>query len=303
VTSALQSFVGAADATGIGVGLQYFPLAPSTPIPTDCNTDPDCGIYGPCLPQQGGTCAGSMAPDTSCDPQDYAGAEVPIATLPGVQSDILTSLGQTTPEGAATPSQVAMQGAVDYATAWAQAHPDHLVYIVFATDGEPTGCVDANSIQGTADLAQAAAGGTPPVPTFVIGVGTELTSLNQIAQAGGTGQAYLVDTGGNVTQQFIDALNAIRANQLCQYQIPQPDVGTPDFDLINVSLVDPADPLNATTVPNVGDEASCDPVTGGWYYDDPQSPEVILLCPATCDEVNQQNLDVDILVGCETIVD
>ena len=44
---------------------------------TDCNADPDCGLYGPCLQMQGGTCAGSLAPDTSCDPQDYAGAEVP----------------------------------------------------------------------------------------------------------------------------------------------------------------------------------------------------------------------------------
>jgi len=303
VVAALQGFVGSTDAAGIGVGLQFFPLPPDSPPPSTCSTDPDCGIYGPCLPQQGGRCAGDLAPDTSCDASDYSSPEVAIATLPGVQSDILAALTTTLPEGAATPTEVAMQGAVNYATSWAQAHTDHLVYIVFATDGTPTGCMLFNTIQGTADLAQAALSGTPSVPTFVIGVGSELTSLDQIAAAGGTGTAYLVDTGGNVTQQFIDALNAIRASGQCLYRIPQPEIGNPDYGLINVSISDPALPGSEVTVPNVGNEAGCDPTTGGWYYDDPTSPEMILLCPATCDEVNIGLLEVAILVGCETIVD
>lgn len=268
VTLALQTFVAAPEAVGIGVGLQYFPLNPTSPIPSGCASDPDCGIYGPCLPMQGGTCVGELAPDTSCDPADYDDAEVGIATLPGVQQTILSSLSAHAAEGAATPSEPAMQGAVSYATTWAQANPSHLVYIVFATDGEPTGCL-TNTIAGTAALAQSAAAGNPSVKTFVIGVGAELTSLNQIAAAGGTGQAYLVDTGGNVTQQFIDALNQVRAIGDCLFQIPQPEIGNPDYNLINVSLVDPSDPSNSITVVNVGSEAGCDPVTGGWYYDDP----------------------------------
>jgi EGF-like domain len=301
VIAALQAFVGSADASGIGVGLQFFPLAPATSIPTTCSVDADCGIYGPCRMQQGNkVCTGSLAPDTSCEPTDYATPEVAIATLPGVQSDVDTALGATLPEGAATPSEPAMEGAVSYATTWAQANPEHLVYIVFATDGLPTGCVLANTIQGTSDLAQSAFAGAPPVPTFVIGVGTELTSLDQIAAAGGTGQAYIVDTGGNVTQQFIDALNAVRASGDCLYQIPEPENGTPNYGLINVSVTDPADPSSRYTVVNVLDEANCDPVDGGWYYDDPTSPAMILLCPATCDAVGQ--MEVEILVGCETIV-
>ena len=73
--------------------------------------------------------------------------------------------------------------------------------------------------------------------------------------------------------------------------------------MINVSTTpDPSDPNAATTVYNVPNEAGCDPTEGGWYYDDPTAPEMILLCPATCADVQANNLAVNILVGCETIV-
>jgi hypothetical protein len=297
VVSALQGFVGSSDAAGIGVGLQFFPVDPTGTIPTDCA---DCGLYGPCVPGFN-VCGGSLATDTSCDPADYDDAQVPIQVLPGVQTAIVNSLNAESAGGSATPSEPAMSGAVTYATAWAQAHPDHMTFIVFATDGEPTGCT-TNTTAGTATLAQGAADGTPSVKTFVIGVGSELSSLNQIATAGGTGQAYLVDTGGNVTQQFIDALNEIRSSGACLFQIPQPDVGVVDFNLVNVNLVDPADPDHPETVFGVGTEAGCDPSTGGWYYDNPAAPEMILLCPATCDHVRVNDLDVEVLVGCSTIV-
>ncbi|MFH2007723.1 MAG: hypothetical protein ABI333_14150 [bacterium] len=298
VTSAIQTFVQAPDVAGIGVGIQYFPVDPSITIPTSCTSAADCGLYGPCLMNM---CGGSFATDTSCDPADYSNAEVPIAELPGVQQSILNSLNGQGPQGSATPTEPAMGGAVTYATAWAQAHPTHLTFIVFATDGEPTGC-STNSISGTSALAQSAANANPSVKTFVIGVGDGLDALNQIATAGGTGQAFLVDTGGNVTQQFIDALNEIRLTGGCMYQIPMPQQGTPDFGLINVRLVDPADPASAVTIPNVTNAAGCDPLLGGWYYDDPAAPSIIMLCPASCDEVAANNLEVEILVGCTTIV-
>ncbi len=300
VVSALQGFVGAPETAGIGVGLQFFPLDPSATIPTSCTSDADCGLYGPCLPGFN-ACSGSFATDTSCDPADYDDAQVPIQVLPGVQTAIVNSLNAESAQGSATPTEPAMAGAVTYASTWAQAHPDHLTFIVFATDGDPTGCM-SNSITGTAAIAQGAADANPSVKTFVIGVGSMLSSLNEIAAAGGTGQAYLVDTGGNVTQQFIDALNEIRSTGACLFQIPQPDVGVVDYDLINVNLVDPADPDNPETVFGVGSEAGCDPTTGGWYYDDPAAPEMILLCPATCDLVRSSELSVEVLVGCSTIV-
>jgi hypothetical protein len=285
------------------MGIQYFPIPPSGAIPGACNGDPNdpvCGYYGPCLPGFN-VCGGSFSPNDSCDPADYAGAEVGIAELPGVAGAIQGSLSAHSPTGDSTPTQPGFEGAVAYATGWAAANPTHLTFIVFATDGEPTNC-NPNSVQGTADAAAAAAAANPSVKTFVIGVGPNLGSLNQIAQAGGTSQAYLVDTGGSATQQFIDALVEIRGQGECQFQIPVPAAGTPDFDRVNVSLVDPNDPNNEIPLYNVGSEAGCHPTDGGWYYDNPADPHVILLCPASCDQVRSSDWDIDVKLGCKTIV-
>jgi hypothetical protein len=300
VIAALTTFAQSDDSNGIGVGIQYFPVPPTTPIPGPCTTSAECGLYGPCLPGFN-ACAGSFALDTSCDPLDYDEAEVAIAELPGVQGAFVGSLAAHGPNGAATPSEPAMIGAVSYATVWAQSNPTHLTYIVFATDGEPTGC-STNSVNGTATAAQGAANANPPVKTFVIGVGTELGSLNQIAAAGGTGTAFLVDTGGDVTEQFITKLNEIRALGACNFLIPVPAEGDPDFGKVNVALVDPDDPQSSETIFQVPNEAACDPVAGGWYYDDPADPKVILLCPASCDEVKLSDWDVQVLLGCTTVV-
>jgi hypothetical protein len=304
VTSALTTFVASPETAGIGIGLQYFPVDPTGPIPGACTNDGQCGLYGPCLPMLN-QCGGSFATDTSCDPLDYDEAELEISELPGAAAAFTASINAASPDGSATPTEQAMYGATTYAVAWAQSHPDHLVYIVFATDGEPTGCT-TNSVSGAASLAAAAATGDPAVPTYVFGVEFDaegaLDSLDEIAQAGGTGAAILVDSGANVTQQFIDLLNDIRANGLCKYRIPQPTQGVINYDKINVQTKDPAVPGSNETVLYVGDAASCDPATGGWYYDDPATPTMIQLCPATCQRVQLEDLAVDVLVGCDTIV-
>ncbi len=299
VTSAINTFIGAPECDGIGVGIQYFPLLPPPgAIPPDCSNG--CGHYGPCLYN---ICIG--AADTACDAADYDEADVPIAELPGNLAALQTSLSQQQPEGSATPSRPAMEGAVSYATAWAQANPAHLTFIVYATDGDPTGCstpLNYNTISATAALAADAAAGNPPVKTFVIGVGVELANLHDIAAAGGTGLAYLVDTGGNVTQQFIEALNEIRGMGECQYQIPEPTQGELDYDMVNVSIYDPADREGTEqTIGYVDSEADCHPTEGGWYYDDPANPSKIMLCPASCEQVRLTDWTVSVLIGCETI--
>ena len=50
----------------------------------------------------------------------------------------------------------------------------------------------------------------------------------------------------------------------------------------------------------------CDPVKGGWYYDDPVMPTKITLCKASCDAANVQvGVDkageIDVTFGCNTI--
>jgi hypothetical protein len=295
VLNALNTFFSDPGSAGIGVGLKFFPVPPSNPPPSSCDPANDlCGEYGPCIPTFN-ICTGGFAGD-SCDPADYAVPVLGITELPGSQAALQSALASESPNGNSTPTGKAMAGARIYATQWATAHPTHLTYILFATDGEPTGC------SGDAQAeASAAAAHDPPVKTFVIGVGSGLTFLNGVAQAGGTGQAYLVDSGPGTTQQFLDALAEIRNTGACKFQIPEPTMGTPNYDLVNVTLDDPNNPGSEIVVGKVSGPGACG-AAGGWYYDDEQNPSYIELCPATCDQVKDGGLEVSVEIGCETIL-
>jgi len=300
VTAALGTFVQQPGLDGVSVGLQYFGVpAGGTCSVLSCTADADCGAAacGPCLAN---VCLGFFSGlEDSCTAADYATPAVEIAPLPGAASALVSSIGMHSPT-TGTPTSAALQGAVDHAKAWKTSHPNDAVVAVLATDGDPSGCdEDLSHIDAIAATALAA---TPSVMTFVIGVGPSLTSLNGIAAAGGTTQAFLVDTGGNVNQQFLDAMNAIRHAALgCQYLIPTPSSGTPNFDEVNVVY----QPMggNAQTFPKVPDQASCPANGNGWYYDNPASPTQIILCPASCTLVEgDMTGEVDVTLGCSTVI-
>jgi hypothetical protein len=135
----------------------------------------------------------------------------------------------------------------------------------------------------------------------VIGVGSETASLNAIAVSGGTQQAYFVDTNQDAGKQFLEALDAIRNTAFaCEYSIPKPTAGDPDFGRVNVRRTPSGG--KGELIPQVPDASQCDP-GGGWYYDDPVNPTRILICPGTCDELqNDLAGKLDILLGCQTII-
>jgi hypothetical protein len=128
----------------------------------------------------------------------------------------------------------------EYMAKWAEAHDDHRVVLVVATDGIPDATCAGSSPPNSLDQAVVAAGklaqgklydGAPKLPVFVIGVGSELDALNQIAAAGGSDNATLISTGADVDKQFIAALDAIRRQSLaCDYPIP---FGCARVELIN----------------------------------------------------------------------
>ncbi len=274
IKQALSTFVGDPASAGIGVGIQYFPKV----------------IKGNFF----------TGDSYSCTISDYSKAEVGIAALPGVGPAIAQSIANHGPDGN-TPTAAALSGAIIYAQNWAKQNPTHTVVVAFATDGEPTLC-DPQDIPSIANIAKNGANGSPKVLTFVIGVGSSLGSLNAIAAGGGTGQAFVVDTNGNVVTQFGAALKAIQGKALgCQYAIPVPTNGQPvDFSKVNVqTAVGGGAPQ---TLPYVADEAKCDPATGGWHYDDPVAPTKILLCAQTCKTVTADTAaQVDIMLGCARV--
>jgi hypothetical protein len=275
-TAAFDSFVNDPSSSGIGVGLAYFPL----------------------FIDNGGSKRNSDS-NTVCDINAYATAAVPIAPLPGNAGAITDSIAAAQ-TGGRTPTRVALAGAIDYAKTWATQHPERKVIVVLQTDGEPNVC--DSTLDAVVQVATDGVAGTPSMQTYVIGVGKELGNLNQIAQAGGTNTAFIVDTSQDTTRQFIDAMTRIRASASvsCEFVIPTDgSTGPIDFGRVNVRVTPSGGAPVALAQAATANQ--CDPQAGGWYYDQPQAPTRLLLCPASCTSVKADTRNtVELEIGCAT---
>jgi hypothetical protein len=271
VSSALSSFVGQAMAD-TSVGLQYFPLGEGSQWSGDAN---------------------------SCSAADYASPEVEIGALTQTASRIRASIASQE-RMSGTPTSAALQGAVDHARSWGASHGGYAPVVILATDGEPTTC-DQNLSRIYA-IAAAGVSATPSVRTFVIGVGRSLSNLDGIASAGGTTSAFIVDTSGSVSTQFLDALNAIRGKAVgCSYAIPAPPPGQIiDPGQVNVAYT-PGGGSSAQSLQKVASAAACGTSARAWHYDNETSPSAIVLCPTTCSNVGADAAaTVKIVLGCTT---
>ncbi len=270
VTSAIGTFVQEVGTNGVGVGIGYFPTGTSATDPTDPG---------------------------SCNASDYARPDVPIDVLPAVRQTILDSLGRNQP-GGGTPTAPALQGALQYAMNWAVAHPARQTIVVLATDGEPQGC-SGNDLNTVSQIAAAGAAANPPINTYVIGIGN-VQGLNQVAQAGGTQQALVVQDA-NASQQFLLALRQIRGSSVgCRFSLPQ----TPkpiDFTKVNVAYTTVGGEVHV--IYHVNGPADCRADVGGWYYDtDAQgTPMAIELCPVSCREVTDGGGQIQVALGCTSV--
>jgi hypothetical protein len=165
--------------------------------------------------------------------------------------------------------------------------------------------------------------------------GADFNMLGAIAASGGTDctpmtqgaadQACDVRSG---TQAFVDALNLIRGTITkyttqtvvkttelnCQYQVPTMSNGGPfDINKVNVQFTVNGVVHKYLQVPSA---ASCSQYQNeGWYYDNPQTPTEIDVCPGTCSDIKASTGDgsfasvqsapdarVDVLLGCQTII-
>jgi Mg-chelatase subunit ChlD len=300
VKTALNAFVSDASSAGIQVALGYFPV-----------TSEDIVV--------------------KCDATQYVTPSVAMAPLPTNAAPITASLetkmftlGENPPpnDRLSTPTAPAMTGSLQYMTQWLAQYPDHTGVVVLATDGEPAGCDEASMMAGmpvsrgtpeeiaaSVDAIAAAASATPAVKTYVIGIGNLMATLDQLAAAGDTGKnAFIVDaTGTNTQTEFLEAMKEIRGSALpCSYGIPTPTVGDLDYSKVNVDYA--PDDTGTNTVPfvKVENAAACGTATNAWYYDDPEHPSSIELCPSACQsarDTGMSNLSVvSVSLGCETRV-
>ena len=256
----------------------------------------DSGVK--CL--KGGVCLNQP----SCISSEYAKQVVDVATLPGAKGKLLLALDEKKADGG-TPTLPALTGALAAAGAWQDSHADEKAIVLLATDGLPTACDPAitpsteEGLEGIPAVVHAATEGVKNgVQTFVIGVFApseqemaEL-ALGQIAESGGTNHAFVVNTGGNVSSEILDAFDQIRDSAAtCEYAIPWPESGGIDPLSLTISVA-------GKTLPRVWDSFACDGL--GYYFDRNPSPGIlphrVILCPASCGSPAPKNIRIG--AGC-----
>jgi hypothetical protein len=273
IRDAAREFLNDPRSAGIGVGISYFGFNP----------------------------IGSA----SCNVADYSNAAVGVGLLPDHASAIMQSLDGIQPTGE-TPSASAVRGACNYARQWKASKAGHEVVILLLTDGRPEAPVTCRSgsccptLEDTVAAASECVRDDQRIKTYVLGVGPFLQNLEQIAQAGGTDHAYLVE-GNDVGKQVLDALRAIRGDAIipCDLKLPPAPAGQRlDFGKVNIVYANSA--CEPTYIYHVDAAASCSD-QGGWFYDNPAAPQTIHLCPTSCSQVSDPGGQLLYTVGCNSI--
>jgi hypothetical protein len=175
--------------------------------------------------------------------------------------------------------------------------------VLLVTDGFPTEC-QPQQISDIVTIAKTAFETDPKVRTFVVGfnLGAAGTNLDQIAQAGGTGTAALIN-GGDISGQFVTAgLATASVLDTCKLDLPKSAPGAPPIDPARVGVIlTPSTTGVPQQVPKLNTLADCAlNQDQGWYYDSPAVPTQILLCPGTC--ANEGSGQISVQYGCSPLI-
>jgi hypothetical protein len=273
VRRAMRAFLEDPSSAGIGVGLGFF-----GDHPVNENTNPQV-----------------------CTVEAHTDPEVPIGVLPGAAADLIAAVNAGEPQGG-TPTHLGLEGACVYANQWKQQNPANKVVILLVTDGIPEHSCGAN-IGLAVDAAEECYNSGSGREIYVLGVvannNNSLGQLHDIAEAGGTEQAYLTDAN-NVEASMLAALNAIRADAAipCTLNIPQPPSGEMiNYEKVNVGVCD----ASRSTVTTFKVPAPADCAHGGWYYEQVGNEQVVQLCDQTCNTVSVSGAALTLSVGCDTV--
>jgi hypothetical protein len=136
------------------------------------------------------------------------------------------------------------------------------------------------------------------------------------AKYGSVYESLVTTTGGakgvicedDWTKVFTDITTAVisGAKVSCEIEVPAPPANkTLDPDLVNVQYL-PGGTSGVgkpKALVRVASAAACG-AAGGWYYDDPNAPKRILLCPTTCGTVQADGgAKLDVQFGCASVFD
>jgi hypothetical protein len=244
-----------------------------------------------------------------CNASSYTSADVQMTALNGSASNpfatALDQVEETLNSRGATPTQAVMSGTITYVQGRRTATPGAYA-IVLVTDGYPDQCDRDSTPQDEDDIqlvvGEARRANTAGIKTYVIGINNPpiagapptLTNLNQVAAAGGTTQAFLIDTGNPTATvgAFRTAVNQIRGQAVsCNLRIPPAPAGK-TFDKRNVRVLYGTGTAAGTAL--TYDQTCAKP--NAWKYNNPTTPTEIVLCPTTCTTVQanpQARIDVE----------
>ncbi|XXX90894.1 vWA domain-containing protein [Sorangium sp. So ce145] len=256
---------------------------------------------------------GAAQATQACQAADYSTPDVPMTPLPspafGQAIDVIEpEISERLSWRTSTPTAFAVEGIVDFIEAQRQQSPGKYA-IVLVTDGYPEGCRQGgNTLEDVVSSVEAALSSN--ISTFVIGVDSppgegappSLTNLHEIAAAGGTGEASMLNTGdpAQTTAAFKAAIEKIRGAAVsCTIPIPPPPDGR-SFDKQKVNVTYTSATSNMPTTLSYDQACS---VAGTWRYDEPANPTAIILCDDTCAVVQA---DVEVSLGvdftCEDVI-
>jgi hypothetical protein len=299
-SKALSSLLDAIGDSATRAGLDMFPRG-DKPI-TCCWIDPATN-YTTC------DCATGELPGTAnrCALGTYGSAIVPLATLGDAQKNAIRSAIHAsdgefywgTPMKAGLASAIAKQSALDL---------DGSRSVVLVTDGEPTSCSSADDkIDAVVQVAKDGLALAKPVQTYVVGVidgslAANASNLSKVAVAGGTARSagcektsscfYAVDAKSFETD-IAKAFKDIEMKAFsCTFDVPTLASGSPDYDLMNVSLK--KSDGSSVTVPH--DTAKAE----GWEFS--ADKKKVQLYGTSCESVKADtSTQVQIVLGCTTV--
>lgn len=249
--------------------------------------------------------------DERCDAARYDAPDVPMRALPSDAFWEAIAAVEPKAEGdwrGGTPTLFAVEGLAASIRSYREDHPGRYA-IVLVTDGYPQGCDDDADTVGAVVAAVAAALQDEDVETYVIGVANPpldgapdtVSDLHAVASAGGTNQAFLIDTGepAATTSAFGAAVSAIRGRAItCALPIPSPPDGRA-FDKRAVAVTYASAGGAPTTL-------RYDPACGAplsWHYDDPASPTAIALCDEACSTIQADPAaELGVAFACEPLL-
>ncbi|WP_437872250.1 vWA domain-containing protein [Sorangium sp. So ce363] len=245
-----------------------------------------------------------------CDARTYRTPDVEMTPLPSEAFG--EAIDDVTPARdedwrTSTPTAFVVDGTVTFIEAQRQENPGKYA-LVLVTDGYPQRCGgDADSIEAVVERVEGAR--QDNVPTYVIGVANppedepgNVDNLRDIAVAGGTGKAFIIETGNPdaTATAFRAAIDEIRgASVSCTVAIPAaPDGRTFDKQRVRVTYTSGGGQPKAVAYDQ--ECASAD----AWRYDNPSNPTQIELCESVCGAIQsdpEASLGVDFT--CEDVID